>query len=105
MDLETLGKRLESRQYYRNKDSFIKDVVLIINNARTYNKAESLYYRYATSLEEYITPYLEELSNPNESELKKYEKHSQNKAEPKSRSSEKVQIGRASCRERVSSPV
>ena len=53
MDLQTLEKGVESGKY-KNKTAFVKDLKKIFNNARTYNKAGTIYYKYATNLEEFI---------------------------------------------------
>jgi len=74
MDLETMEHKLESRKYYRSKEAFIKDVQLIIDNAKTYNKPTTIYYRYAVNLEEYIKPHLEQMTDPTEVELEEYDK-------------------------------
>ena len=74
MDLETMEKKLESRKNYRDKDAFIKDVQLIFENAKTYNKPNTIYYRYALNLEEYIKPHLEHMTEPSEVELQEYDK-------------------------------
>ena len=53
MDLQTLEKGLESGKY-KNKTTFEKDLRKIFSNARTYNKVNSIYHKYATMLENMI---------------------------------------------------
>ena len=74
MDLETMEKKLEARKYYRDKESFVKDVKLIFDDAKTYNKPTTIYYKYAVNLEEYIKPQLEHMTDPTEVELQEYDK-------------------------------
>lgn len=73
MDLETMEKKLESRKSYRTKSDFAKDVNLIFENAKKYNKSTTIYYRYALNLEEYIKPHLEHMTEPSEIELQEYD--------------------------------
>ena len=40
---------------------FIKDVKKIFTNARTYNQPDTVYYKAATELEDFITPSLNNL--------------------------------------------
>lgn len=74
MDLETMEKKLESRKSYRTKTDFTRDVYLIFENAKTYNKSSTIYYRYALNLEEYIKPHLEHMTEPSDIELQEYDK-------------------------------
>jgi len=73
MDLETMEKKLELRKSYRTKNDFAKDVNLIFKNAKDYNKPNTIYYRYAVNLEEYIKPHLEHMTEPSEIELQEYD--------------------------------
>eukprot|EP00826_Nyctotherus_ovalis_P062608 TRINITY_DN9089_c0_g1_i3.p1 TRINITY_DN9089_c0_g1~~TRINITY_DN9089_c0_g1_i3.p1 ORF type:complete len:379 (-),score=116.73 TRINITY_DN9089_c0_g1_i3:191-1327(-) len=73
-DLESIGKRLESKSHYRSKENFVKDVQLIFDNAKLYNKPNSIYYKHAVNLEEYIRPYLDQMTEPTEAELKEYDR-------------------------------
>jgi len=73
-DLRSIGQKLESKSHYKTKDSFIKEIQLIFDNAKTYNKPNSIYYKHAVNLEEYIGPYLDQLTEPTEAELKEYDK-------------------------------
>jgi histone acetyltransferase len=50
MDLETMEKRLNN-YHYRTKEMFLADVMLIVNNCRTYNLPSTTYYRCADALE------------------------------------------------------
>ena len=60
MDLQTLEKGVESGKY-KTKSVFVKDLKKIFNNARTYNKAGTIYYKYATTLENFIAEDIEKL--------------------------------------------
>ena len=62
MDLQTLEKGVESGTY-KNKIVFEKDLRKIFNNARTYNKPGTIYYKYATTLENYIEEDLNKLKD------------------------------------------
>ena len=62
MDLQTLEKGIESGNY-KNKMVFEKDLRKIFNNARTYNKPGTIYYKYATTLENYIEEDLKKLKD------------------------------------------
>ncbi len=72
MDLETMDKRLETREIYVNKESFRRDLQLIFDNAKSYNKPNTIYYRYAVNLEEYIKPHVEKMTEPTEMELQEF---------------------------------
>jgi histone acetyltransferase len=48
-DVQTLERNLEMGCYTR--DSFVKDLKKIFNNAKTYNKSSSIYHKYAIALE------------------------------------------------------
>lgn len=67
-----MEKKLEDRKEYRSKNAFLKDLHLVFENAKTYNKPNTIYYRYAVNLEEYITPYMEHMTDPTEIELQEY---------------------------------
>ena len=62
MDLQTLEKGLESGNY-KSKNTFVKDLRKIFDNARTYNKPGSIYHRYATALENSIEDDIKNLKN------------------------------------------
>ena len=53
MDLQTLEKGVESGKY-KTKSFFVKDLKKTFQNARTYNKAGTIYHKYATALENFI---------------------------------------------------
>ena len=65
---------MEARKYYLNKESFTKDLQLIFDNAKAYNKPNTIYYNYAVKLEEYISPHLNHMTDPTSVELQEYEK-------------------------------
>ncbi|CAG7905670.1 hypothetical protein BRARA_D00454 [Brassica rapa] len=51
IDLKTIGKRVESEQYYVTLDMFVADARRMFNNCRTYNSPDTIYYKCATRLE------------------------------------------------------
>ncbi|RID65240.1 hypothetical protein BRARA_D00450 [Brassica rapa] len=51
IDLKTIGKRVESEQYYMTLDMFVADTRRMFNNCRTYNSPDTVYYRCATKLQ------------------------------------------------------
>ena len=53
MDLQTLEKGVESGKY-KTKSVFEKDLRKIFNNARSYNKPGTIYYKFASILENFI---------------------------------------------------
>lgn len=48
---------------YNEKEKFINDVKRIFNNARFYNQPETIYYKCANELENFILPYLNSLKD------------------------------------------
>ncbi len=46
---------------YKDRESFCEDVKRIFENCRLYNQPETVYYKCAGELEEYIKPHLESL--------------------------------------------
>ena len=72
MDLETVEKKLNARIHYLKKESFVRDIELIFENAKNYNKTNTIYHKYAVDLKNYITPYLSQLKEPTEAEIKAY---------------------------------
>ncbi|KAL3531283.1 hypothetical protein ACH5RR_010605 [Cinchona calisaya] len=54
IDLKTLLKRVDSELYYVTIDMFMADVKRMFSNARTYNTAETIYYKCATRLENHF---------------------------------------------------
>eukprot|EP00743_Colponemidia_sp_Colp-15_P005296 GILK01005695.1.p1 GENE.GILK01005695.1~~GILK01005695.1.p1 ORF type:complete len:432 (+),score=72.69 GILK01005695.1:47-1297(+) len=55
IDLKTMESRLQSG-YYVTKALFEADVRRMFDNCRTYNKPDTIYYKYANTLEETINP-------------------------------------------------
>lgn len=72
MDLKTIREKLESYKYYYSKDEFKEDILLIIKNAKTYNKPNTIYFKYATEIEKIITPYLEKMCDPTQVEIDEF---------------------------------
>ena len=62
MDLQTLESNLEMGNY-KNKKAFEKDLSKIFENAKTYNKSSTFYYKSAKELEQLIIPDLKNLSD------------------------------------------
>lgn len=46
--------------YKNNKEKLLSDINLIFENAKTFNQPETLYYKYADDLIDYISPFVEE---------------------------------------------
>ena len=65
IDIKSIDKKLSQGQYL-NKESFIKDVNRIFDNARQYNQPDTVYYRCADELEAYIDTFLESLKEDKE---------------------------------------
>ena len=63
MDLERVQKKL-NEGVYKSKDDFRVDITKIFDNARTYNQEETIYYKYANQLQNYVKPMLERLKEP-----------------------------------------
>jgi histone acetyltransferase len=62
MDLQTLEKGVESGKY-KTKSVFENDLRKIFNNARTYNKPGTIYYKFASLLENHIEEDLKKLKD------------------------------------------
>ena len=54
IDLSTMEKRVRKGGWYKSKKQLHSDMVLMINNCKTYNDENSPYYECATSLEKYL---------------------------------------------------
>lgn len=52
-DIKTIEKKLQTN-LYSDKDQFIRDMKLIFSNCKEYNQPETLYYKNAEIMEEYI---------------------------------------------------
>ncbi|KAI7727513.1 hypothetical protein M8C21_003817 [Ambrosia artemisiifolia] len=55
MDLKTMSRRVESEQYYVTLEMFIADARRMFANARTYNSADTIYYKCSTRLETFFS--------------------------------------------------
>ncbi|KRX08151.1 Bromodomain [Pseudocohnilembus persalinus] len=73
IDLKTVEQKLVSN-IYQDKDSFIADINRIFNNCRKYNQPDTIYYKAANDLEEYITPHLNTLKDNQNQEGKNQQK-------------------------------
>jgi histone acetyltransferase len=60
LDLQTLERGLETGNY-KTKECFVKDVKKIFSNAKQYNKANSIYHKYAAAMEIFIEEDLKNL--------------------------------------------
>jgi histone acetyltransferase len=60
MDLKTIGEQLQAGKY-DIKESFLHDVMLVIDNCRTYNNEDTVYYECATKLERYLDAQMRKL--------------------------------------------
>jgi hypothetical protein len=67
-----MQEKLELKKYYLSKDTFVKDMLKIFSNARLYNKASTIFYRYANDLEKFVQPLFENLIEPQSYELEQY---------------------------------
>lgn len=54
MDLSTIDKRIKADNYYRNKEMFFQDLLLMTSNCKTYNEDASTYVSCAKKLEKFI---------------------------------------------------
>ncbi|KAL4509276.1 hypothetical protein ABPG72_018207 [Tetrahymena utriculariae] len=66
IDIKAIEKKLQNNQYV-DKDQFIKDVKRIFTNAKIYNQPDTIYYKAAKELEDFIEPYLNKLKDAKES--------------------------------------
>ena len=53
IDLSLIRSRLKSKKYYTTKAQFLDDIVLMCDNCRLFNGADSKYGRTATDLEDF----------------------------------------------------
>ncbi|KAL0486496.1 histone acetyltransferase [Acrasis kona] len=60
MDLSTMAEKLKNN-LYDSKEAFIHDMMLIIDNCRTYNNDDTPYYECATKVERYLEAQLRKL--------------------------------------------
>jgi histone acetyltransferase len=60
MDLKTVGEKLQSGKY-EVKEAFMHDIMLIIDNCRTYNNEDTVYYECATKMERYLEAQIRKL--------------------------------------------
>jgi histone acetyltransferase len=54
IDLSTMDKRIRKGGWYKSKKQLHSDMVLMVNNCKTYNDVSSPYYECATNLEKYL---------------------------------------------------
>jgi histone acetyltransferase len=54
IDLLTIEKRIRQDNYYKSKAMLLADLLLMVNNCKTYNDEESAYWQCACSLEKYF---------------------------------------------------
>ncbi len=60
IDLEKIQKKLNDKQY-RTKEEFKSDIAKIFDNARIYNQEDTIYYKNANLLQNFVRPILERL--------------------------------------------
>ena len=60
IDIKTIEKKLNNSEY-RDREQFCEDILKIFRNCKIYNQPETVYFKCATELEEYITPHLTNL--------------------------------------------
>ena len=58
VDLSLIKKRLDSKTYYITLNMFAADVSRMCANARVYNNAETIYFKLANRIEEFLEEYL-----------------------------------------------
>lgn len=66
MDLQTVKDKVNNNEY-KNKKSFEGDVLLIFENARTYNQKGTVFYKCADSLESFAKTQLANMKDSNDS--------------------------------------
>ena len=54
MDLSLVARRVDSGTYYRSLEMFAADLRVLFANCRTYNKADTEYYKCAQRLEQHF---------------------------------------------------
>ena len=60
IDIKTIEKKLANSEY-RDRESFCEDIMKIFRNCKIYNQPETVYFKCASELEDYITPHLNNL--------------------------------------------
>lgn len=61
MWLEKVGENLENGEYQDNMEQFGEDLKKIFENAITYNRADTVYHKYAVQLKELLEGMIGEL--------------------------------------------
>ncbi|KAH0481705.1 MAG: uncharacterized protein KVP18_004615 [Porospora cf. gigantea A] len=68
MDLQTVKRKAKDKQYPKPQ-AFLQDMMLIFDNCRFYNREDTIYYKYANTLQKFIIPKIDALilsyQNPN----------------------------------------
>lgn len=62
MDLQTLSENLD-KGIYKGKNSFVNDLLKIFKNAKEFNKPNTIYHKYAVSLEKLLEDDIKNLKN------------------------------------------
>jgi len=62
MDLQTLSDNLD-KGIYKGKNSFVNDLLKIFKNAKEFNKPNTIYHKYAVSLEKLLEDDIKNLKN------------------------------------------
>ncbi len=60
IDMRKIEEKIKGNQY-KDREQFIKDIQRLFNNCRTYNQPDTLYYKCACNLEEFVRPLLQGL--------------------------------------------
>jgi len=55
IDLETIQKRLDTNNYYITEDIFFADLRRMLENCKTYNNEDTLYYKCAANVEKALS--------------------------------------------------
>mmetsp|Transcript_30058 Transcript_30058/g.54357 ORF Transcript_30058/g.54357 Transcript_30058/m.54357 type:complete len:442 (-) Transcript_30058:61-1386(-) len=56
IDLSTIDKRVREGKHYKSKQMLFADLMLMVNNCKTYNDDSSTYHECAVNLEKFIVP-------------------------------------------------
>lgn len=61
IDLSMIEERLKSKTYYVTRDLFVADLRRMLQNCKSFNDAQSSYYKCATALEAFVEERLKKL--------------------------------------------
>lgn len=63
VDLTTMKRRVSAGEYL-TIEQFVQDTEKMLDNCRIYNKGDTVYCKMADKLEQFISPFLEQLKSP-----------------------------------------